>query len=319
MRGATRRVVVLRALGLGDLLTAVPALRGVRAAFGGAHITLAAPAVLGPLAALSRAVDEVADTAPLSPLDRGLHEADLAVNLHGRGPQSTGLLLATGPRRLVAFSHAGLPATRGLPEWRGDEHEVTRWCRLLTETGIPADPAALALDRPPLPSPCPGAVIIHPGAASGARRWPAPRWAEVARALAGCGRPIVLTGTTREWPLARHVAARAGLPAGRVLAGRTGLEALAALTASAALVLSGDTGMAHLAAAFARPAVTLAGPVPPRLWGPPTRPWHRVLWAGQEGDPHAARPGPGLLALEPAAVIAAASELLDGFNRQAAG
>ncbi|MBV9205216.1 MAG: glycosyltransferase family 9 protein, partial [Actinobacteria bacterium] len=89
--------------------------------------------------------------------------------------------------------------------------------------------------------------------------------------------------------------------------------------ASAALVLSGDTGMAHLAAAFARPAVTLAGPVPPRLWGPPTRPWHRVLWAGQEGDPHAARPGPGLLALEPAAVIAAASELLDGFNRQAAG
>ncbi|MBV9204260.1 MAG: glycosyltransferase family 9 protein, partial [Actinobacteria bacterium] len=214
MRGATRRVVVLRALGLGDLLTAVPALRGVRAAFGGAHITLAAPAVLGPLAALSRAVDEVADTAPLSPLDRGLHEADLAVNLHGRGPQSTGLLLATGPRRLVAFSHAGLPATRGLPEWRGNEHEVTRWCRLLSETGIPADPAALALDRPALPSPCPGAVIIHPGAAAGARRWPVARWTEVARALADCGRPIVLTGTTREWPLARHVADRAGLPAG---------------------------------------------------------------------------------------------------------
>jgi ADP-heptose:LPS heptosyltransferase len=69
--------------------------------------------------------------------------------------------------------------------------------------------------------------------------------------------------------------------------------------------------MAHLAAAFARPAVTLAGPVPPRRWGPPPRPWHRVLWAGLEGDPHAAQPGPGLLALQPGEVITAAAELLD--------
>lgn len=313
------RVVVLRALGLGDLLTAIPALRGLRAAFGGARITLAAPAVLRPLAALSGAVDEVADTAPLSPLDSRLHHPDVAVNLHGRGPQSTGLLLATGPRRLIAF---GL---RGLPEWRAEEHEVARWCRLLTEAGIPADPDALyldprGLDRPAVPSPRPGAVIIHPGAASGARRWPAGRWAEVARALAGCGRPVVLTGTTRERPLARQVAARAGLPGDSVLAGRTGLDTLAALTASAALVLSGDTGLAHLAAAFARPAVTLAGPVPPRLWGPPPRPWHRVLWAGRVGDPHAARPDPGLLALQPGEVITAARELLtDGLADQGPG
>jgi ADP-heptose:LPS heptosyltransferase len=68
--------------------------------------------------------------------------------------------------------------------------------------------------------------------------------------------------------------------------------------------------MAHLAAAFARPAVTLAGPVPPRRWGPPPRPWHRVLWAGLDGDPHAAQPAPGLLALRPAEVIAAAEQAL---------
>jgi ADP-heptose:LPS heptosyltransferase len=310
MTGKVARVVVLRALGLGDLLTGIPAIRGLRAAFGDARIILAAPAVLGPLAALSGAVDETADTGPLCALDQSMHDADLAVNLHGRGPQSTRLLLATGPRRLITFEHEELTDTSGLPGWRADEHEVARWCRLLTESGIPADPGALALDRPTVPSPCPDAVIIHPGAASGARCWPVSRWAEVARALARCGHPLALTGTLRERPLVRHVAAQAGLPGDSVLAGCTGLETLAALTASAALVLSGDTGMAHLAAAFARPAVTLAGPVPPGLWGPPARPWHRVLWAGLEGDPHAATPGAGLLALQAGEVIATARELL---------
>jgi ADP-heptose:LPS heptosyltransferase len=310
MTRSAPHVVVLRALGLGDLLTGIPALRGLRAAFGGARITLAAPAALGPLAALSGAVDETADTAPLSRPDRALHHADLSVNLHGRGPESTRLLLETGPRRLIAFEHEDVPETRGGPRWRADEHEVTRWCRLLRESGIPADPAAIGLDRPAVPSPRPGAVIIHPGAAASARRWPAGRWAEVARALGCHGHRVVLSGTLREWPLARYVAARAELPGDAVLAGRTGLETLAALIARAALVLSGDTGVAHLAAAFARPAVTLAGPVPPRLWGPPARPWHRVLWAGLEGDPHAAEPDPGLLALQVDDVVAAARQAL---------
>jgi ADP-heptose:LPS heptosyltransferase len=314
------RVVVLRALGLGDLLTAIPALRALRDAHPEADITLAAPAALAPIAALSGAVDAVADTAPLRPPSPALHGAGLAVNLHGRGPQSTRLLLATRPRRLIAFAHADLAATRGLPRWTPDEHEVTRWCRLLAECGIPADadPGRLGLPRPAIPSPAPGAVIVHPGASSAARRWPAGRWAAVARRLAGDGLPVVVTGSRAERGLAARVTELAGLPPGRAnLAGRTDLAGLAALTASAALVLSGDTGMAHLAAAYSRPAVTLAGPVPPRLWGPPPRPWHAVLWTGRRGDPHGGEPDPGLLELTVADVAAAARAVLGAFTHQA--
>jgi ADP-heptose:LPS heptosyltransferase len=308
--GGRPSVVVLRALGLGDLLTGVPALRALRDAFPEADITLAAPSALTPIAALCGAVDGVADTAPLQPLHSALHGADLAVDLHGRGPQSTRLLQASRPRRMIAFAHPQVPATSGLPRWVMDEHEVDRWCRLLTESGIMADPRRLALRRPRVPSPAPGAVVVHPGAGAPARRWPPRRWAVVARVLRDEGLPVVVTGSAGEQALAREVAALAGLPDHSVLAGRTGLGTLAALTAGAALVLSGDTGMAHLAAAYARPAVTLAGPVPPRLWGPPPRPWHKVLWAGRTGDPHGGEPDPGLLEITTSDVLAAAREVL---------
>jgi ADP-heptose:LPS heptosyltransferase len=71
-------------------------------------------------------------------------------------------------------------------------------------------------------------------------------------------------------------------------------------------VVCGDTGVAHLATAYRVPSVVLFGPTPPQEWGPPPdRPWHTVLWAGGRGDPHAAEPDPGLLAIEVADVLAA--------------
>jgi ADP-heptose:LPS heptosyltransferase len=303
-RGVRPLVLAYRALGLGDFLTGVPALRALRRAYPGHRLVLAAPAAIAPLTELAGALDEVADTAPLAPLPAALHHADVAVNLHGAGPQSHRVLLAAHPRRLIAFAHPDLPDHAG-PEHDPDEHEVARWCRLLSESGIPADPAELDLPTPPWPPPVRGATVIHPGAASGARRWPPERWATIARAEANLGHSVVITGSATERPIATRVAALAELPEHAVLAGRTDLRQLAAVVAAAGLVLSGDTGVAHLATAFGTPSVTLFGPVPPALWGPPPeRPQHRALWAGRRGDPHAAAPDPGLLAIEPAAVLA---------------
>jgi ADP-heptose:LPS heptosyltransferase len=330
-------VVAYRALGLGDFLTGVPALRALARAFPDHHRVLAAPAALAPLAALTGAVDEVVDTAPLGPAPTG---ADVAVNLHGRGPESHAVLRASRPGRLIAFGEDGVP-------WRAGEHEVRRWCRLLEASGIPADPSDLDLARPLVPAPVPTATtIVHPGAASPARRWPPERWAAVARSELAAGRDVTITGSAAERELAEAIAraatdhpaaaakrdspgppARAAVAArasdeGRIfiLAGETDLLGLAATVASAGRVLCGDTGVAHLATAFGTPSVVLFGPTPPAEWGPPPerRP-HVVLWAGQAGDPHGQTPDAGLLTITVDDVLRALQDDLADTRQEPAG
>ena len=313
-----QRVVVLRTLALGDLLVAVPALHGIRAALPSSRVTLAAPAGLAPLALLTGAVDEVVHVRGLdAPLPPALHGADVAVNLHGSGPQSHRLLLAAAPERLVAYACPAASADG--PPWGGPEHESARWCRLVSAAwDIPLDPDDRALAVPATSPPVTGATILHVGAGYGSRRWPADRWASVARSLVSAGHRVVLTGNEAERGVALVVAAVAGLPDDTVLAGRTSLDELAALVAAAALVVSVDTGVAHLATAYAVPSVVLFGPAPPARWGPPARPRHVVLWHGdpadpwREGDVHGSAPDPLLLAVEPGEVLAAAATALAG-------
>jgi ADP-heptose:LPS heptosyltransferase len=294
-------VLVLRALGIGDLATAVPALRALRAAHPTARLSLAAPAWLAPLAELTGAVDRVVPTVGLTTPPRHVPPPAVAVNLHGRGPQSHRLLAMLRPQRLLAFC---CPGFSDGPQWAEDEHEVARWCRLLDWYGIPAHPGDLSLHPPAVAGPVPDATIVHAGSTSAQRRWPPQRFAEVARRLAADGHHVVLTGGPSEVDIARSVAHGAGLPADRVLAGRTDLTAVAALVAAARLVVSGDTGVAHLATAYGVPSVVLFGPVPPKWWGPPAdRPQHRVLYHGDAQDSP-------LLAVTVPEVITAAGEAL---------
>ncbi|WDZ82217.1 glycosyltransferase family 9 protein [Micromonospora cathayae] len=273
-------ILVLRALGVGDLATAVPALRALRAGYPDRELVLAAPRWLTPLVDLVGGVDRVLPTDGLVPLDLAGRPPELAVNLHGRGPRSHRLLRAAGPGRLLAFRcpPAGHPDG---PDWDDTEHEVRRWCRLVRWHGLPVDPTDLVL-RAPAPDRVPvGVTIVHPGTKVPAKRWSPSRFAALAGELSRRGHRVVVTGSPAERNVAEQVARRAGLSLTAVLAGRTGLTELAALVAHARLVVSGDTGVAHLATGYGTPSVVLFGPVPPARWGPPAdRPRHRVLWAG---------------------------------------
>jgi ADP-heptose:LPS heptosyltransferase len=304
--------VALRPLGLGDLLTGVPALRAIHSAVPGHRLVLATTTALRPLAELIDAVDEVLPARELEPLDWTGPPPDLAVDLHGKGPASHEIVAALHPHRLLCFDSPGYPG----PTWHPDEHEVTRWCRLVAEgLGVPADPDALDLAVPPVTPPVHAAAVVHPGAAYPARRWPPSRFAAVARHLVDSGCEVVVTGGPAEVPLARSVAEQAGLPLSAVLAGRTSTLEMAALVADARVVVSGDTGVAHLATAYRRPSVVLFGPVSPALWGPPSRtlrdgPLHVVVWHGDgTGDPWGTTLDPALEAITVEEVTAALDRL----------
>lgn len=299
--------LVLRALGLGDLLVSVPALHALRRARPEHRVVLAAPEWLRPVVALVDAVDALLPVAGLDePLPAG--PVDLAVNLHGRGPQSHALLDALAPAERIGHAAPGWAG----PVWVDEVLERRRWVDVLAHHGIPGDPDEVGIGSPPVASPAPGAVVMHVGAAYGSRSWPADRFAAVARTLIADGHPVVLTGSATERDRAAGIAELAGLPAAANLAGRTDLATLAALVAGASLLVSVDTGAAHLASAYATPSVVLFGPAPVERWGPPATGPHVTLTDARlrGGDAFGDEPDPALLAVTPSDVLAAAATLL---------
>jgi ADP-heptose:LPS heptosyltransferase len=335
--GTAEPVLVLRALGLGDALAAVPALRGLRRLHPGRPLLLAASGAPADLLVDCAVVDAVVPTAGLDgpPPGAGLGP-HLAVNLHGRGPQSHRLLLAGAPRDLLAYASpaAGVDG----PGWRATEHEVRRWCRLVDGAASARGRRRVTRDddlRLQLPASwaVPEAVaaitgtgpyaVLHPGASSGARRWPARRWARVARELERTGVRVVLTGGPDERALVSGVTTAAGLPAARCTAGELTLPQLSALVAGAALLVCGDTGVAHLGTALGTPSVIVFGPVPPSRWGPLADPQrHTVVWHGAglgEGDGNADRCDPALLRVGVDEVLAAAITRLERVPAGTAG
>jgi ADP-heptose:LPS heptosyltransferase len=315
---AIRKIAVLRALQLGDLLCAVPAFRALRVALPETEITL-----LGlPWAReLVPRFDRYLDAFVEFPGHPGLPERapdfdgmpeflgavrrarfDLALQLHGSGRITNSVVFRLGAGASAGFYPPGeaCPDERAFIPYPEDEHEIRRLLRLLDHLGIPsagedlefpvrdADRQALA-EIGEAASLVPGEyVCIHAGGRS-ARRWPPGRFAEVGDALAARGLTPVLTGSGEEANLAAEVAA--GMRAASVnLAGRTTLGALAALLAGARLLVSGDTGVSHLAAALRVPSVVVFTSSDRSRWAPLDRRLHRAA------DGHAERAVPQVVA-----------------------
>jgi ADP-heptose:LPS heptosyltransferase len=293
-------VLVLRALGLGDFFTGLPALAMLRQALPAERIVLAVPEAFREFALLSDSVDATVHGHELTPLIDPPQMPELAIDLHGNGQGSRALLEATRPARLIGYGHRGLA-------WDAGEHEVERWCRLIREglraPALPTPSVAGRLPTPPDVTVPVGRTVVHCGAKSASRRWPRVRFVRVAAALRELGHEVVITGGPDEQHLARHIADQAQV----ATVGPTTLGELVALIAHARLLISGDTGAAHVATNYATPSVILFGPVSPAVWGPPADPRHQVLWHGDgTGNPHGEELDPALSRITEDEVLAAA-------------
>ncbi|MFD0776392.1 glycosyltransferase family 9 protein, partial [Streptomonospora algeriensis] len=145
---ARPHLLVLRALGLGDFLTAVPALRALERAHPGWSMQLAAPPAHADLLALAGLDWALLPTeGPATPPWPYAEPPETAVNLHGSGPESVRALRALGPRRLWSYAHPQAGGHPG-PAWPTGMHDVDLWCGLLAYYGISADRGDLRLLLP---------------------------------------------------------------------------------------------------------------------------------------------------------------------------
>lgn len=318
-------LLVLRHHGLGDLLTARPALLALRAHFATHELVTTCPSWLVPLAVhldmADRLVSEIDPTDPRAdgagdPTDhqsvddrlighvmQTTRPVDALVSLRTPGPELVRAVAALAPRLLASYRCEGLPATARFPALDFTDHILVRWRRLLAGIGVAIDDARLHAEIAVPPHEA-GATVVHVGAGSPSRVWPAPRWIDVVAHLHRTGHRVVLTGSRSEAGLVAQVASGAGLPMASDRSGSNDILELARLVAGARLVIAGDTGVSHLATTFRRPAVTLFGPVPPAWWGPPPgTPRHRTIWTGRYGENYAAVPDSGLLEISVAQVL----------------
>jgi ADP-heptose:LPS heptosyltransferase len=305
-----RRVAVLRALMLGDLLCAVPMLRALRDGLPEAEITLVGlgwardfagryPAYLDDFLELpgfpglpERPPDVTAVPAVLAAAQaRGF---DLVVQAHGSGEATNALAVLLGGRSTAGFYRPGTfcPDPELFLPYPDHGPEPQRLLRLAEFLGLPAtgdelefplherDRADLAAVREAGTVAPDAYVCVHPGARLQSRRWPPELFAAVADGLAQQGYRVVLTGSESERPLTARVAAAMEEPAVD-LAGLTTLGALAALLAGARLLVCNDTGVSHLAAALRVPSVVVFRASDPARWAPRDAGRHRVVAANR--------------------------------------
>ena len=302
-----RKIAIFRALYLGDLLLAVPALRSIRAGFPGAEITLIGLSWAASFARrFSRYIDRFVEfvgypgiqevDADREKRDAALEEQraygyDLVIQMHGSGQVSDEFALALNGQVTVGYYEDTPPVglTMGMP-YPEDEPEILRNLGLARLLGCPnLDPElefplfhedrceAARLLRGLARTTHPW-IGLHAGAKSPSRCWPAEYFARVADHFAQrFNAQIILTGSTIDESTVRNVAERMTTRPLNVV-GQTTPGGLGALISELDLFISNDTGPAHIANAVDTPGITIFGPVDPRRWAALDQSRHPFVW-----------------------------------------
>jgi|GEM_PF-1714129 len=278
---------------LGDFLLGVPAIRSIRERFSHSHLVLIvgrqnADAVLG-----QRWADEirVVDTrnflgvAGQGMRGLGARRPDLSVYFTTVSySRSAGILVRwSRARERVGFDpawyrerdRAGLTRAVGYPSSEVvHQSDVSLLLARAVGAGARPDPPYYVPD-PALRERAPeGAVYVHPGAGKHKNRWPAERFAAVARELVARGHSVWWLEGPQDPGTVDAATAALGMKL-PVVRGES-IPMLAARFARASLYIGNDTGPLHLAGATGCPTVGIYGWTDPREWLPVGRCVHSV-------------------------------------------
>lgn len=298
------RILVIRRDNIGDLLCTTPLLAALRRRFPAARIAVLANSYSSPVLAGNPDVDEVLD------YDKGKHLAsfrekvsalwrrltlirrlrrekwDFAI-LASSGFQASAFRFArlARPDRVLGYAAAEGDSPLVLPQVHG-VHEVEAAYALLAPLGIEGPPPAMRLVPDAalcakagarIPSGRGPLVGLHLSARKPSQRWPAERFAELARRLhASCGARFLLFWAPGSETNPLHpgddekaavlLAALDGLPVVPVPTRRLP-ELIAGLSLCDRVVCS-DGGAMHIAAALGKPIVCFFGNSDAVRWHP---------------------------------------------------
>jgi ADP-heptose:LPS heptosyltransferase len=271
-----RKIAVLRAKGIGNMVFALPAIEALRAAYPIAEIVLLGKALhagffSGRAGPIDRVIvvphyggvndddDDVANgPAKLDAFFTAMagERFDLAIQIHG-GDDSNPFLLRPGAQITARLVSADAPLLDRWVPYIYFQPEILRYLEVVALVGaMPTvlEPRievtdtdlheALAL----IPGPTRLVAVLHPGARDSRRLWPPEKFAFVGDALAAVGARVAVTGTEPERELVDAVMDRMTDRALN-LCGRLSLGGLAGLLSRCAVVISNDSGPLHLAGA----------------------------------------------------------------------
>lgn len=271
--GQRPRILVIKLGALGDFLLSLGACRAIRDHHPEAEIVLLTTAPFARLARASGLFDDVwlDRRAPLwrlpaiMALRRRLRGAGFARVYDLQRSDRSGWywrLLWPRPPEWVGKVAGCSHRFRDLESGAGPlaRHIVEREAGQLALAGIgrvpPSDLSFVQADLSDLALPGRYALLVPGGSAHRPeKRWPAERYAELARGLAAEGIAPILLGTAAEALELAEIAA--ACPQAISLLGRTSLEQIVVLARAALLAVGNDTGPMHLIAAAGCPSLTL--------------------------------------------------------------
>ena len=280
-----KKIVVLRALVLGDIIFILPALEALHKTYPQAEITLVArPWTVDFLQGRIPSLKKVIGIRPSAGDYQGLgflihpedaawffpnmqaEAFDIAISMQGGGKNSNPFVKRIGARVSVGAREEGALA---LDRWMPHDYyqnDIIRNLDLVSLIG--ARPTSWSPRLPILQSDLDAAVpflseirrpyaVIHAGARDIRRMWPPEKFAAVADTLKNeMGLDIVLTGSTVDAKAAFQVENAMREPAVN-LSDQLPLPGLIGILAGAALIISNDTGVLHLGLAVGAKAVGL--------------------------------------------------------------